>query len=515
MRAAVNRAIGWIGVTFLGVVPFVAVVLGLRAHLGENAISTAVLFGALLIGMRLFLSTVQPRLDSMFGRRRRDLAHELELVAEQAARLQPTEELGRVIDRCLRALERRLAALVVLDPHGRPKVAHSAWGAVPAPSRRSSFLTEISGEKGRVTRELARAEGRFEVERACVRWGADFLAPLYDGSGHLVGVLAVSPKRDGARTDAVEAEVLDRTEVIATAALVATQLYERVRLLGDELEQKANARSLDLAKALRDLRGAQQRLVQGHKLALLGQIVGGIATDLSEQVDRIHAQIAPIRNSMSVLVEASRPAADVPAAKAAAATPTGVDEIARDLDPLLDSISEGARRAHAIARDLSGFAPQGGVGAPAFPRQRVVLAELIESTLKLVTVDLGEVRVARAYAADLPTVEVEPGPLGQVVLNLVLNALQAMSGRGILTLSTKRASSQVEFTVSDTGPGIAPDVLPRIFEPFFSTKESAAGTGLGLWLSAGIVERQGGQLLVDSKPGRGTVFTVRLPIADG
>jgi signal transduction histidine kinase len=84
-----------------------------------------------------------------------------------------------------------------------------------------------------------------------------------------------------------------------------------------------------------------------------------------------------------------------------------------------------------------------------------------------------------------------------------------------LTLSTKRASAQVEFTVSDTGPGIAPEVLPRIFEPFFSTKESASGTGLGLWLSAGIVERQGGQLLVDSKPGRGTVFTVRLPIAEG
>ena len=121
-------------------------------------------------------------------------------------------------------------------------------------------------------------------------------------------------------------------------------------------------------------------------------------------------------------------------------------------------------------------------------------------------------RSLRRYDHSLPDVPVEPGPMGQVVLNLVLNAAQAMNGRGRLTVGTRGLDSATcELFVTDDGPGIPPEVQARIFEPFFTTKGPSAGTGLGLSVSFGIVERHGGQVVVDSSPA-GSTFRVRLPM---
>jgi CheY-like chemotaxis protein len=110
------------------------------------------------------------------------------------------------------------------------------------------------------------------------------------------------------------------------------------------------------------------------------------------------------------------------------------------------------------------------------------------------------------------TVRMDPGQLEQVLVNLVVNARDAMDGRGRVVLTTSDApslSGQVEITVTDDGPGIAPEQLARVFEPFFTTK--ATGTGLGLSIVNDIVREAGGTVLVDSAPGRGTTFRIRLP----
>ena len=124
--------------------------------------------------------------------------------------------------------------------------------------------------------------------------------------------------------------------------------------------------------------------------------------------------------------------------------------------------------------------------------------------------------MVREYDPELPPLMVEPGPLGQVVLNLVLNATQAMRGMGTLRIVTRRCrldgGNGAELAVTDNGPGIAPEILPRIFEPFFSTKGQTLGTGLGLSVSYGIVERHGGRIHVESRPGDGTTFRVVLPL---
>jgi signal transduction histidine kinase len=101
----------------------------------------------------------------------------------------------------------------------------------------------------------------------------------------------------------------------------------------------------------------------------------------------------------------------------------------------------------------------------------------------------------------------------QVLMNLILNAVQAMKGGGVLTIRTTVAEGVCRVEVGDTGSGIPPAVLPRIFDPFFTTKSEGEGTGLGLSVSLGIAERHGGKILVESEVGKGTTFILCLPLS--
>ena len=133
------------------------------------------------------------------------------------------------------------------------------------------------------------------------------------------------------------------------------------------------------------------------------------------------------------------------------------------------------------------------------------------------------------YAAPLPYVQADPGMMEQVILNLVVNARDAMPEGGQLRVATEqlsfdkaralanpeaRAGEFVCLLVSDTGTGIAPKLLPRIFEPFFTTKEVGRGTGLGLSTVYGIVAQSGGRIRVFSEPGKGSTFSIHLPLEE-
>jgi two-component system NtrC family sensor kinase len=329
-----------------------------------------------------------------------------------------------------------------------------------------------------------------------VRWGAEYLAPLVDGE-QLLGLLAISPRQHGGTSGIDELEAFDRLCVMVTAALASARLYERLQGLSAELEHKAEARSTEISRAVADLRGAEARLLRSEKLATLGQIVAGVAADLRDQVAQVFALSGRLRADADLLRHAA----------AGVSGDERFQEAARDMDPLLDAVSEGARRASIIAEDLSGFAP-----GERSERRPVPLDTVIDATLSLLKAPLRNIAVERRYDRALPDVPMEPGPMGQVVLNLVLNAAQAMNGRGRLTVGTRSLDAATcELFVADDGPGIPAEVQARIFEPFFTTKGPAAGTGLGLSVSYGIVERHGGQIVVDSSPA-GSTFRVRLPM---
>ena len=513
IRLAIQRTVWWIASTVAGGFILVAIVWPLARLAGGRRLPLILVVAASLLLMRVWLALGQSRLDRLVGRRRRDLDAEMAQLTDSAATLQTTEELGRAVDRFLAALDRRLSALVVLEPSGRPRVTWSAWGSVPAPARNSPLFADLFGARILVSRDQVRGGGSVEIQRACVRWGAEYLGPLIDGD-ELLGLIAIAPKAGGGLADGLELESLDRMCVTITAALASARLYERLRGLHDELEMKAEARQVSLGKALRDLRGAEQRLVQSEKLAALGQIVGGVAADLADEVRGVHARVAEVRAHTETVARA----VSERLLRDPALADDELRDMTRDLGPLLDAVGEGGRRALAIAQDLSRFAPTDA--SDDTPRERTLarLEELVDATLKLCAGHLRDVTVVREYDSSLPPVAVESGPLGQVVLNLVLNATQAMRGVGTLTLVTRRCELDgrpgggAELAVRDTGPGIEPDVLPRIFEPFFSTKGHTLGTGLGLSVSYGIVERHGGRIHVESIVGTGTTFRVQLPL---
>jgi len=137
---------------------------------------------------------------------------------------------------------------------------------------------------------------------------------------------------------------------------------------------------------------------------------------------------------------------------------------------------------------------------------------IIESVLALANkrIEHGRVKVHRRLAPDLPRLLTVADQLTQVFLNLIVNAVEAMSDGGDLTIATLVENGRVHVRIDDTGPGLNPEEAKRIFEPFYTTKRS--GTGLGLAISYGIVQRHGGEITVESLPGSGATFSVWLPV---
>jgi signal transduction histidine kinase len=124
-----------------------------------------------------------------------------------------------------------------------------------------------------------------------------------------------------------------------------------------------------------------------------------------------------------------------------------------------------------------------------------------------------DIRLIKEYAADMPNIEVVPDQFMQVILNILQNAEEAIpEGGGRITISTSATNGEVQIQIQDTGVGIPTQIMKNIFDPFFTTKPSVKGTGLGLSVTYGIIKKHGGEIRVDSLPGRGTSFTICLPV---
>jgi two-component system NtrC family sensor kinase len=240
---------------------------------------------------------------------------------------------------------------------------------------------------------------------------------------------------------------------------------------------------IERRQAAEDRGRLQVQLRHADRLATIGQLSAGVAHEINEPLSNIlaFAQLA--------LKTPELPAAAV-----------------RDLEKIVAT----SLHAREIIKKLMLFARQ----MP--PRKtRVNLNTLIEEGLYFLEARCMKdgVTVQRRLAPKLPEIVADPSQLNQVLVNLVVNAIQAMPGGGLLKITTRALNDQVAMTVEDNGEGMPPRVLKRIFVPFFTTKDVHEGTGLGLSVVHGIVTAHGGTIDVESTPGRGSRFEVRLPLS--
>ncbi|MBR8345989.1 histidine kinase [Burkholderia ambifaria] len=326
-------------------------------------------------------------------------------------------------------------------------------------------------------------------------------------------------------TDTLERLVRVRTSELETALRryeQTTAMLQRTREnMATEIdERKAAQIRLEQEKdeqrrLLRALEDTHVQLLQSEKLASIGQLAAGVAHEINNPVGFISANLNTlktwVRSLLDVIAahEAALPQLE-PAqrdALAAMGRAADLDYVRDEIATLIDESIDGALRVRRIVQDLRDFSRPGS--------GEWCVADIhagLESTLNVVHNELKyKADIVREYG-NVPPVECLPSQLNQVFMNLLVNAAHAIPERGVITIRTSSDDEQVSIAISDTGTGMTPDIVRRIFDPFFTTKPVGQGTGLGLSVSHGIVERHRGTIDVTSEPGRGTTFRIRLPI---
>jgi two-component system NtrC family sensor kinase len=246
---------------------------------------------------------------------------------------------------------------------------------------------------------------------------------------------------------------------------------------GKTLEQKVQQRTDELIKT-------ENQLIRSDKVASLGKLAAGVAHE-------INSPLTGILTYSSLLLQAK---------------PEG-DPDKEDLEVIVNE----THRCKNIVKGLLDFARQ------TEPHKTLSdINEVVQKSIDLISHQAGlqSVKIEKKVTPGIPKLMIDIGQIQQVFINILLNAIEAMPEGGTLTVSSQMEDRMAAVRFADTGVGIPQENLPKILDPFFTTKEQGRGTGLGLSVSYGIVERHRGKLEVKSKVGKGTTFTVRLPITE-
>ena len=305
--------------------------------------------------------------------------------------------------------------------------------------------------------------------------------------------------------------------LIVTFTLIAIVMVRRAQQLNTELLQSYQ----DMKSAKQSEFEMSQRLTQSEKLAALGQLAAGVAHEINNPIGYVNSNLGTLRQYFTICekiiasYENLLSSSNVPLTE----EKDGPEQLKKKLNyafvkedvyATLSESQEGVLRVKNIVDDLKNFSRSDNTNQFV----RCDLHKAIQSTLNIVNNEVKYRADVELQFGDIPEVECLPSQLNQVFLNLIVNAAQAQpqGQRGKIIISTGVMQNKVWIEVSDNGAGIAKEHLNKIFEPFFTTKELGSGTGLGLSVSYGIIQRHDGSLTVSSEVGVGTTFRIEIPI---
>jgi len=252
-------------------------------------------------------------------------------------------------------------------------------------------------------------------------------------------------------------------------------------------------RARKLAEMQKDSDRTRAQLEHAAKLASVGELAAGIAHEINNPLAVISEEAGLMKDLMSPEFGSS----------------ITHEEIAERLD----TISESVFRCRDITRKLLGFVRKTG-----FDLKPHNVREIVDSVVDGLLgpeIAVSNIEIVREFGADAPDIVTDGNQLQQVILNIINNARDAIRGPGKITITTSFVDGMVQIAIADSGKGIPPDQMDKIFMPFFTTKEVGKGTGLGLSVSYGIIRSFGGTITVDSTIGVGTTFTIRVPLRPG
>lgn len=313
-------------------------------------------------------------------------------------------------------------------------------------------------------------------------WNELFMAPVFDHAGQLTHYVGV------------------QTDVTAR------------KLVEEALTRK----TVELERALTELRDTQVLLVHSEKMSALGQMVAGVAHEINNPISFVNSNLHSFKQSVGDLSNAydaleglifeAGSSAEQEAARRIRQQ-AELDYLLSDVEDLLAASFEGLGRVRKIVEALRTFSRLDEADL-----KIANIGENIRSTLLMARGELqGKVDV-QLDVDDLPDIKCYPAELNQVFLNIIINAAQAVQGKGLLAITGRDLGDSLELRFADSGVGIAPDVIDNIFNPFFTTKPVGAGTGLGLSIAHKIItDRHRGTIRVESTPGAGTTFIITLP----
>jgi signal transduction histidine kinase/CheY-like chemotaxis protein len=271
----------------------------------------------------------------------------------------------------------------------------------------------------------------------------------------------------------------------------------------------------EVSRRRREVESSKGQLITMQKMASLGLLAAGVAHEINNAAGYIRASfpasrdyLDEIKKTVSRLEELVRESGSLELDEKWNQLKQKVqfDNCVQELGDILEETHEGIERIIGISMNLRSFSHKGKA-----ERERVKIKHCLDTSLAMVMYKYkSEMQVLQDYN-NIPDVLGNSAELGQVFLNIFLNAAQAMEGHGQLKVATYYDDGWVVVDIKDDGPGIDDKTLGSIFEPLFTTKEVGVGTGLGLSISKDIVDKHGGQIEVSSKLGQGAVFNIRLP----